>query len=557
MRIMNSRAGFILCGAMTALALGMAAPARAEIHALIMTISQYQGGVPPLAGVQFDGKSATAIARKMGVLDKNMHYLRDQQLTLAGMRRAFDDLANRIQPNDQVFIYYSGHGSRTLVREAGAERCAESLVTVDADFLTDTELEARLKKISQKADKVIVFLDACHSGGVTTRAAPGKQPPFSPKYWAKGGIEACAKPVNRLTRGLNASAKVAGSGAQNYVVIAAARDNEISLDQPGKGGVATQAWRDCIAGAAKDLNGSGGLSADEIRQCAQAKINYALKDAEGYLPHNVTIAGNPNAVLAFSAVAPATAPGVALPPASLPSPGAALPPPSLGSSEAPPPKPPVETPPPPVVAPVPPAPVVAPLPPVPAPVVVMGAPPVAASPHATLADIYYRRDDRRRVDVALARPALKINRDKFEFTLTSSHPGYVYLLMVGSDGKTFDMLFPNRLDKNNYVQAGQAVKLPRSDWEIVAQGPAGRNQLLVLVADAPREFGTVGLKPAGPFSMIGASPASAKDIQLVSGTSTFAGSAECGEETRKRTLAVQKKCSNAFGASLVAVEEVE
>ncbi len=525
---MNSRAGFILCGAMTALTLGMAAPARSETHALILTISQYQGGVPPLAGVQHDAKSAAAIARKMGVAEKNITTLRDQQLTLAGMRRAFDELTNRIQPNDQVFIYYSGHGSRTLVREQGAERCAESLVTVDADFLTDTELEARLKKISQKADKVITLFDACHSGGVTTRSAPGKQPAFSPKYWAKGGVEACSKPVNRLTRGLNANAKVAGSGAQNYVYIAAARDNEISLDQPGKGGVATQAWRDCIAGAARDLNGSGGLSADEIRQCAQAKINYALKDAEGYLPHNVSIAGNPNAILAFS--------------------------------ETPPAKPPVTAPVPPAVAPAPPAPVVAPAPApapaVPAPTVVTGAS-AAASPHATLADIYYRRDDRRRVDVALAKPALKINRDKFEFTLTSSHPGYVYLLMVGSDGKTFDMLFPNRLDKNNYVQAGQAVKLPRTDWEIVAQGPAGKNQLLALVADAPREFGAIGMTPAGPFSMVEASPASAKDIQLVSGTSTFANNAECTQETRKRTLAVQKKCSNAYGAALATVEEVE
>ena len=517
---MKFRFPFLRC-AIAVLAVGVAAPALAEVHALILTISQYQGGVPPLAGVQQDGKSATAIARKMGVPEKNIVRLSDQQLTLAGMRRAFDDLTNRLQPNDQVFIYYSGHGSRTLVREQGAERCAESLVTVDADFLTDTEFEQRLKKLSQKADKVIAFLDACHSGGVTTRAVGGKAPAFSPKYWAKGGVEACAKPVNRLTRGLNANAKSAGSGARNFVYIAAARDNEISLDQPGKGGVATQAWRDCMEGAARDLDGSGGITADEIRQCAQGRINFTLKDAEGYLPHNVTIAGNPGAVLAFSEPAPVK------PPVAVPIPVA------------------------PTVAP--PAPTVAPAPaPVPAPVIV-----VPPSPHATLADIYNRRDDRRRVELSLAKPALKINKDKFEFTLSSSHPGYVYLLMVGSDGKTFDMIFPNRLDKNNFIQVGQALKLPRTDWEIVAQGPAGKNQLLAIVADAPREFGSVGLRPAGPFSMVEASPASAKDIQLVSGASSYAASAECTEETRKRTLAVQKKCSNAFGAALVMVEEVD
>jgi len=532
----------IVIGAgLSALALTGALPAYAETHALIMTISQYQGGVPPLQGVQYDGKSAAAIARRMGVADKNMHFLRDQELTLAGMRRAFDDLAHRIQPNDQVFIYYSGHGSRTLVREAGGERCAESLVTVDANFLPDYELEARLKKLAQKADRLIVFIDACHSGGVTTRAAPGKQPLFSPKYWAKGGVEACAKPVNRLTRGLNANAKVAGSGAQNYVFIAAARDNEISLDQPGKGGVATQAWRDCLEGAAKDLNGSGGLSANEIRQCAQSKINYTLKDAEGYLPHNVSIAGNPDAVLAFSTPAPAK------PPVTVPTPTTA---PVVTTT-------PVATTAPVTTT----APVVTATPTTtPAatmPVIVTGAPVAPPTPSASLADIYSRRDDRRRVEISLAKPALKINKDKFEFSLSSTHPGYVYLLMVGSDGKTFDMLFPNRIDKNNYIQAGQSLKLPRTDWEVVAHGPAGKNQLLAIVADAPREFGGIGMQAAGPFSMIEASVASAKDIQLVSGASAYAGSAECAQDTRKRTLAVQKKCSNAYGAALVTVEEVE
>ena len=325
-----------------------------------------------------------------------------------------------------------------------------------------------------------------------------------------------------MTRGLNASAKSAGSGARNFVYIAAARDNEISLDQPGKGGVATQAWRDCMEGAARDLDGSGGITADEIRQCAQGRINFTLKDAEGYLPHNVTIAGNPGAVLAFSEAPPVAVPTPVKPPVVAPTP---------------------------VVS----TPTVAPAPaPVPAPAIV-----VPPSPHATLADIYNRRDDRRRVELALAKPALKINKDKFEFTLRSSHPGYVYLLMVGSDGKTFDMIFPNRLDKNNFIQVGQALKLPRTDWEIVAQGPVGKNHLLAIVADAPREFGSAGLKPAGPFSMIEASPASAKDIQLVSGASAYSGSAECTEDTRKRTLAVQKKCSNAFGAALVTVEEVE
>ena len=116
-------------------------------------------------------------------------------------------------------------------------RCAESLVSVDAQFLPDVELEAELKTLAQKAEKVIVFLDACHSGGVATRAL-GKPAPFTPKFWAGKGGPACEKPVNVPTRNLAVAAKSAGSGAQNFVVIASARADEISLDEPGRGGVA-------------------------------------------------------------------------------------------------------------------------------------------------------------------------------------------------------------------------------------------------------------------------------------------------------------------------------
>jgi hypothetical protein len=119
------------------------------------------------------------------------------------------------------------------------------------------------------------------------------------------------------------------------------------------------------------------------------------------------------------------------------------------------------------------------------------------------------------------------------------------------------MLFPNQLDKKNYIEAGQTLRLPRSDWELAAHGPAGKNHLLAIVADAPRDFANLGMQPAGPFSVLSANPVSAKDIVLVSGSSANAASKECEEAPAKRSLVVQKKCSNAYGAALATVEEVE
>jgi hypothetical protein len=439
---------FFLWGAALAL------PAAAESHALIMTISAYQAGVPPLHGVAHDGESARSIARKMGVKNANMRHYKDGELTLAGMQRAFDELQERIADGDQVFIYFSGHGGRQLVRVPG-ERCAESLITVDGMGFIDVELESRLKQLASKAQKLVVLLDACHSGGATQRSmgkaagkaaggAAGAKPAFSAKFFARSGPDACERPINVLTRSLGAASRSAGSGAGNYVYIAAARDNEVSLDMPAKGGVATQAWRDCINGAATDRDGSGGLSAAEIQACAQDKINAQLKGVEGFLPHHVTIAGNPNAVLSF-------------PERNVPA---------------------------------------------------------KTSAYNALLDIYHSRDDRRSVSLRSAKSAFRIGKDDVDFSLTSSHAGYAYLLMVGSDGRSFDMLFPNQLDGANAIEAGQTLRLPRPNWQIKAGGPAGKNHLLAIVADSPREFARIGMQPAGPFSMIAASADASRNLQV-------------------------------------------
>jgi hypothetical protein len=303
-----------------------------------------------------------------------------------------------------------------------------------------------------------------------------------------------------LTRSLGAASRSAGKGANNYVYIAAARDNEVSLDMAAQGGVATQAWRDCINGAAQDRDGSGGISAAEIQQCAQERINAQLKNLRGFLPHHVTITGNENAVLAFSERVPAK-------PAPAPEPTASAP----------------EYPP----------------------------------AYFTLKDIYSNRDDRRSVSLKSGKPAFKINQDDVDFTLTTSHAGHLYLLMVGSDGKAFDMLFPNGLDSNNMVQAGQTLRLPRPNWMVKAGGPAGKNHVLAIVADSPRDFSKIGMRPAGPFSIIPASTTAWKDIQLVTSTSANAESKECEAPSALRNLVIQKKCSDAYGAAMMVLEEVQ
>lgn len=477
---------------------GFAKPPSATAHALIMTIGDYQGGIPKLRGVAFDTATATAIATRMGVPEGNITALKDGQLTVEGMRKALDDLEAKLGGNDQVFIYYSGHGGRQLVQEDGVERCAESLISVDGRGLIDSEVEERLKRLSEKAQKTIVFLDACHSGGVTTRAVGNAL--YTPKAYTPPG-QTCSKPSNLLTRSV-VNNKTPGSGGANFVHIAAARDSEISLDQPNRGGVASQAWLACLAGEAKDRDGSGGLSAEEIRLCAQDRIEKQLAGAQGFLPHHVVINGNPNMVLSYAAKDAPQAMPVANKPVT--------------------------------------------------PQVVATAKP---SPLAALTDIYNSRDDRRLLTLTTTKPQPVIGKDNIEFTVTSREGGYLYLLMVGSDGQTFDLLFPNQLDRQNIIEPGASIKLPRPSWELGAEGPPGKNTLLAIVTDNPRDFADAGLKPSGPFSAVEA--VAAKDIQLVTAGSSAPQEAECSNPAATRTLAVKKRCSTGYAAAMLTIEEVK
>lgn len=479
--------------------------ARPSAHALILTIGEYQGRITPLKGVRHDAVSGILMARGLGVPEDQIISLGNEALTVEGLHQAFNQLDRRVKTNDEVFVYYSGHGARLKSFDGRADRCAEALVSVDGQGFMDTELSSRLDHLAQRARRVVVFLDACHSGGVTTRAVSGADA-FTGKAWTPvnaktGEAESCEHPSNALTRGLQ-EAK-AGSGKLNFVHIAAARPDEVALDSPDRGGLATQAWLECLGGAAKDLDGSAGISVEELRICAQPIIDRMTRGNTRFGAHHISLTGN-NAMVLKGAPEPEPAPVQATPPvqADAPAPQQA-----------------------------------------------------AVNPVAVLKDLLANRDDRRQVRLGSDRPSLRVG-ERIRFTLTTSHPGYVYLLMVGTTGQEFDLLFPNRKDSGNFMRAGDTWTLPRPGWGIAAQGPAGKNHLLAIVSDTPRDFSALGMKPTGPFSALKANRMTARDIQLVTALTTPPERPECNLTGGKRTLAVVDECSAGYGADLLVLDEL-
>ena len=547
--------------------------------ALLIGIGEYgYSGVPSLSGVTYDMTSAQRIALAMGIPEKNIKTLVNAQATKENILKTLQELGNSTKPGARAFVYFSGHGTRYPDPASGG--CIEGLLTYEGQTITNKELASASQQLHQNADKLITLMDACHSGGVAnafnTRSASANL--FKPKFFLKADASAnmCSQPTNMRTRAFINEATRLGALQENVVQITSSRPDEVSFDEPGKGGLATQGLRDCLLGQAQDTDGSGAVNLAEIQQCAQNFVDNKLKNVPGLSPHHITVKGNRNLI---PVMAPPSVPVIAVAPAQTPAtapsssttvaviqpiaPSTAIPTVQVVS--------------PPAVqpaatrlepAPVRPAPQVpvdvqtvqvqtlptqatAPTAPLatpasssapasitkPAPAIV---PPALAS-LATLKDIEQQRNPKRKVEVKLSKPALKIGKDLLDMSIQSSHTGYVYLVLLGSDRKSFYVLYPNGLDQNNKILAGQTLRVPKPEWQIKSAGPAGTNQMLVMVSDSPRKLD----------QLVMAEPSATEPFTYA--LNNFEGRSAL---IRFLTSSGADVASESFGAKIISIKEV-
>jgi hypothetical protein len=234
--------------------------------------------------------------------------------------------------------------------------------------------------------------------------------------------------------------------------IAASTDTQVSF-ATRKGSYATLTWAQCLADASTDSNKSGSINGDELQACAQGWLNKLG------VKQTIMLQGNTKLPLTFTSNATG---GTALAAAPAPAPAAAT------------------------------------AAPAPAPVAAAPAPAPAAAGAATasgavsaaqaLEDIAAAGDRSYQVRITTARDSMRIGQDLLDFSVTTNREGYLYILQVGSDGKTFNLLFPNKLDTNNQVSAG-THRFPRPNWRVRSGGPAGTSYLLAIISPDKKELG--------------------------------------------------------------------
>jgi hypothetical protein len=178
-------------------------------------------------------------------------------------------------------------------------------------------------------------------------------------------------------------------------------------------------------------------------------------------------------------------------------------------------------------------------------------PPAVAAPFdpvAALRDIRDHASADRTVSAQAVQDQVRIGQDRLSFSVRASHAGYLYVQMVGTDPNNFWLLFPNAVDQDNHVEAGQTVTLPRTGWHMRVEGPPGVDHLVAFVSDVPRNFAGAGLVGGDPFSSFPVARAAELQRRHTGATPLFAGTPEC---------AGVADCSPLYGASTFTIEEVK
>ena len=165
----------------------------------------------------------------------------------------FKELTAKAQPQDQVYIHYSGHGGRakTIFESLkGFGGLDEALVPTDigqpnSRYLRDLEFAKLLEDMVEKELVVTLVLDSCHSGGAT-REMSGDD-----RIRGEGFIDTTLRPTDSLVAPLQELAQNWQTATENsrnitvvngllpeptgYTLIAACRDHEFAYEKVFEG----------------------------------------------------------------------------------------------------------------------------------------------------------------------------------------------------------------------------------------------------------------------------------------------------------------------------------
>ena len=173
------------------------------------------------------------------------------------------------------------------------------------------------------------------------------------------------------------------------------------------------------------------------------------------------------------------------------------------------------------------------------------APAPVFSPSRSLGNIVAGASPGFEVKTVVARPEVRVGKDRLEFQVQSNRDGFLYVFLLSSGGDMF-LLVPNALDKRNRVNAGASVALPRASWPMEAGGPPGTNEFVALVSAHERDFRKAGMQQDGVFGQFPLPILGALEAAQPQAPSPLRGEPQCDGAA---------PCTDAYGAVLFKIVE--
>lgn len=232
-------------------------------HAVVIGVANYRNLEPLPGAVLNDARDVASILKSQaycGYESRNIHLLLDGDATLERIRTAMASVAEVSGSDDTVVIYFSGHGAR-LGDPADPE---SALLPVECDgqslgttSLSEAEFSSALRRLA--AQRLLVLIDACHSGGAGSFKSS----------WV-GGLPALGYSEKSLGRLANGTGRV---------LIASSRSNEKSWVLPrARNSVFTSHLLDAFRGRGR-TTGDGVIRVFEIFNHVSEMVK---RDVPGY-----------------------------------------------------------------------------------------------------------------------------------------------------------------------------------------------------------------------------------------------------------------------------------
>ena len=231
--------------------------------ALIVGIGKYQDArIPQLNYTHADAQAFYELLtdpQRSGFQKQNVKLLLDADATHTQIRKAVNQwLFNQVTPDSTVLIFFAGHGGQEQDKcDVEAGRQAYYFLPWDADpedlastSLSQSDFERLLRTL--RAQRMVMFLDACHSTGVAKPGGRDLAIVAAPEY-------------ERLAEG------------EGRVVIAAAKPEQRSWeDEKLQHGIFTYHLLEALRGKA-DTNGDGYVSIQEVAAYLQREVPRTVK----------------------------------------------------------------------------------------------------------------------------------------------------------------------------------------------------------------------------------------------------------------------------------------